>query len=659
MKWSCTVRITAYIMAAFLLVNSLADAYCIKAEASSAGSAMAAADLAMTIYGILESGAIAGGVKDGFEDYASGKSMYDAFMDVLQSVTLMDDPSDRVYLGEVTLEDGTTVDISSYVAENGGNLQLPDENTWKKYRDGSTAFGIASVVLGSGMLSTLGSFITDVFDGKVDGLNKDDYITSVGSWNYDRDADGHYLISGTVDYVPNSTQHGVYTLSGYVAYIPVACFRGNNIYFLYLNPATGVLSASYASGFSSGSYHANFEEQFDLYLNLDGSLVSTRSNIVPNYVECSSRSYKLNIPVFESSSQAVSHFHNGTWDGLLNGSSVDYTTLAAASAATLAALAGTSIKPGSLTGFNKALSEAAASASAAGAVADNTAAYIAALTAVIADFDFTQTNISDKVDDLASTVPALLKDIKDLIEVIPSEIVNISEILSPFPAALTELRDSVETIPGILNAWSDSITGIPAALKSLLDTVSIFPSADLTAVLKILPRSLDDILNGIRSIPDALAGVLAGVLAIPDALSDALRELLAAVGSLPRAIAKEFNIPDGGSSDDSDDPGSGGPVGGMPSLLNSLMLIIFILIVLLKIFLHCLQFIICIFRIPATTGFLPDEMVMGFNYLKAIEITGIGISVFDFMMGLIHIMIIFGIVRLLRKMVDQLHLPHK
>lgn len=666
------LRFLTYILIAVVLINSCFNACSFSVQASSIQSVEASAEIAMVIYEILESAAIAGGVKEGLSDYESGKTLYDSFIGALRSASLAGDPDWlKDEFGYVTLTDGNAINLGNYINDNlvdgSSALELPDENIWKKYRDGSAAFGIASVVLGTGLLSTLGSFMTDVFDDKIDGLSKDDYITSVGSWNYDRDADGHYLISGTVNYNPNSTQHGVYTLSGYVAsYMPVAYFIGSRIYFLYLNPVNGVFYNSYSSSFPAGSFHANFEEKFDLYLNLDGSLANTIISNVPRYVDCTSRSYKLNIPVFESSAQALSHFENGTWDGLLNGSSVDCTILAAASASTLAALAGTSINPGSLAGFNKVLSEAATSASIAGTVADNTADYIDTLTSAITDFDFTGVGTDDKVDDLVDTVPALLKSLQDSIDIIPQEIIRLAEIVSPFPTLITDLKDSVDVIPGILEGWDESITGFPAALQSLLDAVSIFPSADLTQILKILPKSLDDILNGINSIPktlldgltDVLTDTKAGVLAIPKVIADALGELLAAVRSLPKAIAIEFNIPSDNDSDN-DDSADGGSGAGLPSLLNSLILIILILIALLRIFLHCLKFIICIFRIPASQGFLPDEMVMGLDYLKTLEITGMGISVFDFMMGLIHIMIIFGVVQLLRKVVDKIHLPHR
>jgi hypothetical protein len=179
-----------------------------------------------------------------------------------------------------------------------------------------------------------------------------------------------------------------------------------------------------------------------------------------------------------------------------------------------------------------------------------------------------------------------------------------------------------------------------------------------------LSGSLADIRSGVLALPDSLADVEAAALSIPAAIAQELAKPLAdiidKIGVLTDTVADaKEDTKDEDKKDDESSSGSGGVSWSLDGLVYGLFLIILILIQLLKIFLHCLKFIICIFRIPASQGFLPDDMVTGFNYLRTLEITGIGISVFDFMMGLIHIMIIFGIIRLLRVTVDKIHLPHR
>lgn len=77
---------------------------------------------------------------------------------------------------------------------------------------------------------------------------------------------------------------------------------------------------------------------------------------------------------------------------------------------------------------------------------------------------------------------------------------------------------------------------------------------------------------------------------------------------------------------------------------------------LLMIFLHLLEFIINIFKIPADRGFLGYGYVFeGFNYIKTVELIGMGVTIYDFLMLLIHIMIIFNVVKVLRKRIEKFH----
>jgi len=114
---------------------------------------------------------------------------------------------------------------------------------------------------------------------------------------------------------------------------------------------------------------------------------------------------------------------------------------------------------------------------------------------------------------------------------------------------------------------------------------------------------------------------------------------------------------DPGGTDPGGDGSGDGSKFNLSSLFNGLIYLILILILLLKIFIHCLQFIINIFKIEPTQGFLPDDMVTGMNFLKQLQIEGIGLSVYDFMMGLVYILMFFGVVKLLRGYVYKIHIP--
>ena len=119
-------------------------------------------------------------------------------------------------------------------------------------------------------------------------------------------------------------------------------------------------------------------------------------------------------------------------------------------------------------------------------------------------------------------------------------------------------------------------------------------------------------------------------------------------------------VPDpGGDGNLTDEIIHGKDTFGLNTLFGSLILLIMILIMLLLIFLSCLAFIIMIFRIPAQTGFLPEEMIAGLDYIKTLEIPGFGMSVYAFFMALIYIILVFTVIGILRKNIDKIKFPRK
>lgn len=89
--------------------------------------------------------------------------------------------------------------------------------------------------------------------------------------------------------------------------------------------------------------------------------------------------------------------------------------------------------------------------------------------------------------------------------------------------------------------------------------------------------------------------------------------------------------------------------------INGILALLGILLMLLKIFLHLLEFIINIFRIPADPGFITGDFKTGFEYIKTVQLSPLNMSIYDFLMGLVHITIFFGVVKLLRQKIDNLH----
>lgn len=111
------------------------------------------------------------------------------------------------------------------------------------------------------------------------------------------------------------------------------------------------------------------------------------------------------------------------------------------------------------------------------------------------------------------------------------------------------------------------------------------------------------------------------------------------------------------------EPGDGGPGKPTPepdlsskSFIDAILALLGILLMLLKIFLHLLEFIINIFKIPADPGFITGDFKLGFEYIKTVKLSPLNMSIYDFLMGLVHITIFFGVVKLLRQRIEKLQL---
>lgn len=101
---------------------------------------------------------------------------------------------------------------------------------------------------------------------------------------------------------------------------------------------------------------------------------------------------------------------------------------------------------------------------------------------------------------------------------------------------------------------------------------------------------------------------------------------------------------------------SSGSTGGATNFLNGFLLLIYILFMLLRIFLHLLEFIINVFKIPADPGFITGDFATGFNYIKSVQLSPLSISIYDFLMGLVHILVIFSVVKSLKHHIDKIHI---
>lgn len=247
----------------------------------------------------------------------------------------------------------------------------------------------------------------------------------------------------------------------------------------------------------------------------------------------------------------------------------------------------------------------------------------------------------------------------------------------PEPSVSPDPEPSTAPDPGTDTDYTGILGLILAAIKAIASGIWDFFSDPMDAITSGLTNLYNGVLRIIEIFPEQVQLVLGNIASLPDALLQVFADPLGAIQSLLGLLPSWANLQayldkilqalldpvsvvlpsDPGGTDPGGDGSGDGSKFNLSSLFNGLIYLILILILLLKIFIHCLQFIINIFKIEPTQGFLPDDMVTGMNFLKQLQIEGIGLSVYDFMMGLVYILMFFGVVKLLRGYVYKIHIP--
>lgn len=382
-------RISALVLAFLLVACSVLNGNTLKVKAASvAVSDEFAVELTMMIYNLLETVAISSGIKDGLDDYESGSSLYDAF---IASVESMAEPP--FYDTIITQPDGSQVTVKEALdaveSTLGSNaLKLPTSETFAKYRVISGTGGnepdptptpssdpdntpvpdtgykdpftyIQDVLVSSTLLSAMAGIFADLYAGKIDGIDVNNYIDLGFSGKLDQDANGKYILNGYAS-------DGIYEYLFSGSYeSPVVCY--------VINGSTGIFR-----GYHNKSF-IQVKPTYQLFKN--GSL--DRTGTVGSF-SLSSETYRFNIPIFDSEDHALAFFNTGSLEGLLNGEAYDFPDLATSTAERLQPLTGYEFAPGRLPGINAALSTAAAALPEPGLdPAENTDAYKNALNAAL------------------------------------------------------------------------------------------------------------------------------------------------------------------------------------------------------------------------------------------------------------------------------------
>lgn len=698
-------RICPFVLAVVIFVTSVVSApMSLTARAASVTvDAEFSTELAMLLYNIMETVAISSGIKDGLDDYESGSTLYDAF------ISYLDSAATPPYLRDtyITLADGSSMTIQDAIetasATVGSNaLKLPEEEVFTKYRTISggknpensptpspTPSGddyvvldkfheIAFILVSAPMLAMFTKFFEVVLQGNIEGVDPAKYYGTAGLFTgeLDQDAEGNYIISGKItsfydeDYLSYyifDTKSTVPVLAVYSSSVSDKSWGTLTFYGFQFNgsllasPRTSCIHEFYKFGVLSSSSKLN---------NRSYSSGTTKKDLL----------FNLNIPVFGSIESANSFCKTGDLSGLLNDVPYDYHSMTAAAPDTLENLSGTKLDPAKVPAMNNAMKEAANSVEATGTDKEaNNAEMIAAVKAAVAEAlaeaqpdpapqptaapdpepstapqpDTGTGTYSGILGLILSAINAIASGIWDFFSHPIENITNgITGILELFP----QVNALIQALPAaVYGFFQDPLGTISTGIGNLYNGV--------LRIIELLPEQVQLVLGNIVSLPSAMLQAFADPLGAIQSLLGALpswANLQAYLDKILQALLDPVSVlqpSDPGGTDPGGDGSGDGSKFNLSSLFNGLIYLILILILLLKIFIHCLQFIINIFKIEPTQGFLPDDMVTGMNFLKQLQIEGIGLSVYDFMMGLVYILMFFGVVKLLRGYVYKIHIP--
>lgn len=670
-------RIVPLVLAVVIFATSVVSgpASLTAQAASVAVSPEMSVEFVMMLYNIFETISIASGIKDGLDDYESGMSLFEAFISFLDSIKFDPIKEFSVYGPDGNLLTDEYMDALLASAVGAGKLKVrPNEGEFAKYR-----------VLTGGLTPTpspdpSASPSPSPIPGPGHGTDLNPNIPKRGIGAFAMGTDMQFQ-RAAADFLNRVQNNEVPDVDPAKYYDQGELFTG---YPTESNAGKVNIHVSYhyngSANLSEENYSYNtVDEKYYYFLATYGTTTSGSYIVKPGIYDISSGSVRfpcywymkddsgndfsfnwITYPVPDTSYRYTNYLITSTipvfkeFVSYCKGDSsqllyapdnlpYDYHSMAAAAPDTLENLSGTKLDPAKVPAMNNAMKEAANGVEATGTDKEvNNAEMIAAVKAAVAEA------LAEAQPDPAPE-PTAAPDPEPSTAPDPGTDTNYSGILGLILSAIKAIAS------GIWDFFCDPMGAITTGLTNLYNGV--------LRIIEIFPEQVQLVLGNIASLPSAMLQVFADPLGAIQSLLGALpswTNLQAYLDKILQALldpvsALQPSDPGGTDPGGGDDSGKHTP--DLLSLLNGLILLIMILLMLLRIFLHCLQFIVGIFKIEASPGFLPDDMVLGLNYLKTLEITGIGMSVYDFMMGLVYIFMVFGVIKLLRGFAFHIHIP--
>lgn len=243
-------------------------------------------------------------------------------------------------------------------------------------------------------------------------------------------------------------------------------------------------------------------------------------------------------------------------------------------------------------------------------------------------------DVSSVINSFAGTAD-VIGDIDNLLNQKLPVIGSMADVVAGSLPAIDDIKDWAEKVAGpsidnLSKTGEEAVKSIDELGDNIL--AKLAPIDLLTNLDGTVDGIASDALNLNKLITETIAGDTAITVSVDD--------------SKPIAVTVAPSVSEPTDQDDFNL--------GFFNLLYFLFIILFKIIM---IFYHCLQLLFTIHGVTAYPYFLNDGMVQGITWIKTVKITGVllNISLYDFLFAIVRILIVFSIIRLIRRYTDRLH----
>ena len=244
--------------------------------------------------------------------------------------------------------------MEAYIAykQSGGSGEDPTPSPEPSPDSEKLFTTIKLVSLGASLIAVAGAFVKDLFDGKVDGIEANNYYATGFNGQLERNVDGYYVIDVVFSRLYKSQYNeSIEELDVFntVWNLPVAIYINSEPAYMFIQYNS--TNDSFTQPWLPYSYSQTYIERSDkpTYTGNKGT-----NGVLMN----GSTSVSSNIPIFETLEQLKAYFHTGVLTGLLNGEAYDFPDLVKSVPEVLQPLTGTKFSPSLLPGINTAVSNA-------------------------------------------------------------------------------------------------------------------------------------------------------------------------------------------------------------------------------------------------------------------------------------------------------------